>query len=270
MPHSLQFSCALVTGASSGLGEEFARQLAPRSRTLVLVARREPELVELAARLMEAHPDTEVLPCPADLADPAAREALVAGLIAAGHLPDLLVNNAGVGDYGEFATGDWARIKAMLDVNIEALTHLTHMLLPVMLLNGSGAVIQVSSLSCLLPIPDFAVYAATKAYVTSFSEALRLELKPHGIPVLAACPGPVPTGFGANARRYDGSRDMPVYEWFRTPREEVVAETLLALAEDRPRVYPGLKTALAALVIAALPLAILRLALGARPRRHSA
>jgi short-subunit dehydrogenase len=144
------------------------------------------------------------------------------------------------------------------------------MLLPVMLHQGSGAVINVSSLSCLVPIPDFAVYAASKAYVTSFSEALRLELKPHGIPVLAACPGPVPTGFGANARRHDGSRDMPAYEWFRTPREQVVAETLLALAEDRPRVYPGLKTALAAFVISALPLVALRLVLGILPRRHGA
>lgn len=270
MPRDLSFSCALVTGASSGIGAEFARQLAPFCDTVVLVARREPELLDLAASLMANHPDTEILVYPVDLSDPVAREALVANLTAAACLPDLLVNNAGLGDYGEFASGQWPRVKAMLDVNIAALTHLTHALLPAMLHQGAGAVINVSSLACLLPTPDFAVYAATKAYVTSFSEALRIELKPHGIPVLAVCPGPVSTGFGRQARRHDGHRNMPWYEWFRTPREVVVAEALLALIEDRARVYPGIKTALAALAISALPLVALRLIMGLRPRRDRA
>ena len=89
----------------------------------------------------------------------------------------------------------------MIRLNVEALTHLTHALVPGMIRRGGGAVVNVSSLACLLPIPDFAVYAATKAYVTSFSEALRIELRGHGIPVLAVCPGPVHTGFGEVARR---------------------------------------------------------------------
>ncbi len=269
MPSSLSFSCALVTGASSGLGEEFARQLAPFSRSLVLVARREVELVGLADALMTLHPGLEVFPYCADLSDADARGRILSRLEADGLCPDLLVNNAGVGDYGEFASADWERIRAMLEVNIEALTHLTHGLLPGMLREGKGAVINVSSLAGLLPIPDFAVYAATKAYVTSFSEALRLELKPFGIPVLAACPGPVRTGFGANARRSEGGREMPVYKWFYTPRPQVVAETLLALSDRRPRVHPGFRTALAALAISAVPICLLRLILSSRPRKQN-
>jgi len=181
--------------------------------------------------------------------------------------PDLLSNNAGLGDYGEFATADWARIRAMLATNIEALTHLTHALLPAMMRKGRGAVLNVSSLACLLPIPDFAVYAATKAYVTSFSEALRIELKPYGIPVLAVCPGPVATGFGDVARRHGDQRDMPGHDCFYVSREQVVAESLAALAARRARVYPGLRIALAALVLSALPIAAIRLAMSFRPRR---
>jgi short-subunit dehydrogenase len=268
MPRSISHSCALITGASSGLGEEFALQLATRVDKMVLVARREPQLRQLAATLQEAHPALEVLVYPADLADTSEREDLVENLILQGFIPDLLVNNAGLGDYGEFVSSDWVRVRAMLATNIEALTHLTHALVPAMIRCGRGAVVNVSSLASLLPIPDFAVYAATKAYVTSFSEALRIELKDHGIPVLAVCPGPVPTGFGEVARRHGSGPEMPVYRKFYVPREQVVAESIRALDNARARVYPGLKTALAACLIAALPIAAIRLAMGFRPRKR--
>jgi short-subunit dehydrogenase len=136
-----------------------------------------------------------------------------------------------------------------------------------MIRRGNGAVVNVSSLASLLPIPDFAVYAATKAYVTSFSEALRIELRQHGIPVLAVCPGPVHTGFGEVARRDEHLPGMPARECFYVPREQVVAESLVALESNRARVYPGLKTAAAALVISVIPIVLLRVALGFRPRR---
>jgi short-subunit dehydrogenase len=267
MPQSVNFSCALITGASSGLGEEFALQLAPRVGKLVLVARREERLLQVAARVRAWYPTVEVLVYVADLTDFTEREDLVENLILQRFIPDLLVNNAGCGDYGEFVSADWAKIRTMLGLNMEALTHLTHALLPAMIRCGRGALINVSSLASLVPMPDFAVYAATKAYVTSFSEALRIELKEHGIPVLAVCPGPVKTEFGEVARRHGEPREIPGHRCFYVSKEQVVAAALAALDSKRARVYPGLKTAAAAFLIATLPIAIIRIAMGFRPRR---
>lgn len=261
-----QFDCVLITGASSGLGEEFAIQLASRARRLVLVARREALMETLAERIRSEAPHIQITVLAADLADSSERLRLVNALSAADLVPDLLVNNAGLGDYGDFATSEWQRIEAMLRVNMEALTHLTHAMLPGMIRKGGGAVINVSSLASLLPIPDFAVYAATKAYVTSFSEALRIELKPHDIPVLAVCPGPVHTGFGDVAKRGTNGRNIPGREWFFVPKKTVVAEALAALDQNRARVYPGLRTAAAALLISAVPLLMLRAVMSLRPR----
>ncbi len=267
MPRSFPYSSALVTGASSGLGEEFALQLAPCVRQLVLVARREALLQDLAETIRGHFPMVDVRVFSADLALASERERLVENITSEGVLPDLLVNNAGLGDYGEFVSAEWPKLEAMLRLNVEALTHLTHLLVPSMVRRGSGAVINVSSLASLLPIPDFAVYAATKAYVTSFSEALRLELKSHGIPVLAVCPGPVHTEFGEVARRREGGPEMPGREWFYVPKEQVVSESLAALLENRARVYPAFKTAAAALAISLLPIIAVRLVMGLRPRR---
>lgn len=262
------YSCALITGASSGLGEEFALQLAPFAEHLVLVARREILLEKLAARILAGFPDCRVTVLAADLAASPERERLIATLAERGLVPDLLVNNAGLGDYGEFATAEWSKLEAMLRVNVEALTHLAHALVPGMIRAGRGAVVNVSSLASLLPIPDFAVYAATKAYVTSFSEALRIELRDHGIPVLAVCPGPVHTGFGEVAHRDEHVPGMPVREWFYVPREQVVRESLAALRNGRARVYPAWKTAVAAMAISALPILLLRVVMSSRPRRR--
>lgn len=267
MPETSSFSCALVTGASAGLGEEFAIQIAPRVGKLVLVARREPLLLQLADRVRAKFPHVAVAVFAVDLNVESERETLVKTLAERGFLPDLLVNNAGLGDYGEFATAEWERIRSMLRVNIEALTHLSHALLPEMIRRGGGAIINVSSLASTLPIPDFAVYAATKAYVSSFSEALRIELKDHHIPVLAVCPGPVRTEFGKVSRRSPDGPGMPSKKSFYVPKEQVVEESLTALDRNVARVYPGLKIAAAAFVITALPMFVLRFAMGFRPRR---
>lgn len=234
---------------------------------MVLVARREALMESLAERIRSAAPEVNITIHAADLSDSAQRLHLVQSLSSAGLQPDLLVNNAGLGDYGDFTTSEWPRIEAMLRVNMEALTHLTHAMLPDMIRVGGGAVINVSSLASLLPIPDFAVYAATKAYVSSFSEALRIELKPHGIPVLAVCPGPVHTGFGDVAKRGTNGRNIPGREWFFVPKETVVAEALAALDRNRARVYPGLRTAAAALLISAMPLLMIRAVMSLRPRK---
>lgn len=261
-----RYACALVTGASAGIGAEFARQLAPRCEVLVLVARRAERLVELAGELEEAHPGLRVMPLEADLTDPSARLQAVGHLLSKGLVPDLLINNAGMGDYGEFATSDWMKVEAMLRLNVEALTHLTHALLPTMIEQRAGAILNVSSLASIVPMPDFAVYAATKAYVTSFSEALRIEVREHGIRVMALCPGPVHTEFGEIAGRGPGT-DFGAREWFYVPQEQVVREALEGLAADKPRVYPGLRVALAAAAISLVPIAIIRLVMASRPRK---
>ncbi|HEX7260589.1 MAG TPA: SDR family oxidoreductase [Luteolibacter sp.] len=267
MPDPVCYSCALVTGASSGLGEEFALQIAPRVRELVLVARRELLLQQLADRIREKFPQVAVTVLAVDLSSQTEREQLAAALAEKGLSPDLLVNNAGLGDYGEFASAGWEKLQTMLHVNIEALTHLSHALVPEMIRRGGGAIVNVSSLASVLPIPDFAVYAATKAYVTSFSEALRIELREHRIRVLAVCPGPVRTEFGKVSRRSPDSLGMPAKKSFYVPKEQVVAEALTALDRKAARVYPALKTAAAGFLLSALPMPLLRFVMGFRPRR---
>ncbi len=260
-----EFRCALITGASSGLGLEYARQLAPRVETLVLVARRENLLEEIATDLVTEFPRLRVKVFASDLVEDAGRNHLINALSQADLYPDCLINNAGMGDYGEFRTSDWSKIEQMIRLNMEALTHLTHALLPG-LMARRGAILNVSSLASVLPIPDFAVYAATKSYVTSFSEALRLELRDQGVRILAVCPGPVKTGFGEVARRGNDGK-LPVQESFYVPADKVVRDSIKALLQDRPRIYPGLKVAAAAAVIGLLPIAAVRLIMSARPRR---
>lgn len=265
---SRSYDCALITGASSGLGEEFARQLAPRCRHIVLVARRRHRLETLALSLENYHPGLSVHIQAADLSDPRSTTHLLLFLASERLVPDLVVNNAGLGDYGDFVSSDWSRVEAMLQVNIRALTFLCHSLIPAMREMGRGTILNVSSIASLFPIPDFAVYAATKAYVTSFTEALRMETREHGIEVMAMCPGPVPTEFGDVARR-EGTAPQPRVpdKWFTIPREQAVAETLRALETGKARHYPGWQVALVAGILAVTPACILRLALGRRPRR---
>lgn len=259
------FRCALITGASSGLGLEYARQLAPRVEALILVARRESLLIQIASDLVAQYPHLRVKTLAVDLVEESGRHHLINTLSQAELYPDCLINNAGMGDYGEFRTSDWSKTAQMIRLNMEALTHLSHALLP-SLIARRGAILNVSSLASVLPIPDFAVYAATKAYVTNLSEALRLELRDKGVRVLAVCPGPVKTGFGEIARRRSDSK-LPVQEAFYVPAAKVVRDSLKALLRDRPRIYPGLKVATAATIIGLLPLAAIRLVMSARPRK---
>lgn len=263
----LHYDRIIITGASSGFGKAFAETLASRAAELALIARNGDALRRLAAALEARHPALRVSVLPCDLADEASLDALVSHL---DNLPPgrtLLVNNAGAGDYGEFADGRWEKIRALLRLNVESLTRLCHALIPAMKRNG-GDIINISSLGALLPIPDFAVYAATKAYVSSLSEALRLELREHGVRVLAVCPGPVSTGFGKAARRpgFTGNM-MPGRNAFDTSVETVVKDSLRALSCGRARVFPGMKIRLAALLLSIAPLGLVRLFMGGRPRK---
>lgn len=258
--------CALITGASAGLGEEYARQWAPRCKRMVLVARRVDRLQALAESLRQQH-DLCVHVVESNLIEPAAREALFSQLQEMAWHPDLLINNAGMGDYGSFVDASWDKLQDMMRLNMEALTHLTALFVPSMRQQRRGAIVQISSLASILPIPDFAVYAATKAYVTSFTEALRIELREDGIRVLAVCPGPVHTEFGQVASRAAGASFDGMRESFYVSKEQVVAETLRAVDADEARVYPGKKIALAAWGISRLPISLLRRIMATRPRR---
>jgi uncharacterized protein len=224
-------------------------------------------LESLAGRLRRDHPELEVAVVAADLSESGGRLRVKERLDELGWNPDLLINNAGLGDYGEFASAEWGKTRAMLAVNIEALTHLAHLMVPGMIERGGGAIMNVSSLASLLPIPDFAVYAATKAYVTSFSEALRIELHGHGIEVLAVCPGPVHTEFGEVAKRGSNKRGMPAHKYFYISKRQVVDESLRALEKRRARVFPGCRIRLAALFISVIPIRLMRKLMGLRPRR---
>ena len=269
MSGSRYYNSVLITGASSGLGEEYARQLAGSCNQMILIARREDLLVQLASDLKSLYPHLDVLHFAVDLVDREARTNFIQLLEDHGARPDLIVNNAGMGDFGEFAESEWSTLEQMLELNINALTHLTHALLPHMCKNNFGDILNVSSLASVLPIPDFAVYAASKAYVTSFSEAIRMELKDYNVNVLAVCPGPVHTGFGKVAMRGEEKNKIPGSEFFYTPKEQVVSESVDALIKRRARIYPGWKTAAAAFAITALPIVALRLIMGRRTRKDA-
>ncbi|QFP76875.1 SDR family oxidoreductase [Deinococcus sp. AJ005] len=187
-------STALITGASSGIGEAIARQLAAHGANLILVARSERKLQVLAEDLTRQYGiRAEVIAI--DLSHPDAGKLLQDEVTARGLHVDLLVNNAGFGGFSEFARQDQAEIGEMIAVNIMALTDLTRRFLPAMLERGRGRVLNVASTAGFIPGPLMAVYYATKAYVLSFSEAVNEELRGTGLSVTALCPGPVDTGF---------------------------------------------------------------------------
>lgn len=193
MKTSLAGRTALVTGASSGLGVAFARDLAQRGCNLVLVARSEAPMQQLATALRAN--GTVVQVRPTDLADAAAREWLAASLAAEGVTVDVLVNNAGFGVFGAFAATDWSRLEAMLTVDVLALTHLSRLFLPAMRERGFGRVLQVASTAAFQPTPGYAAYAAAKSYVLEFSHALDVELRGSGVRCTVVSPGVTATGF---------------------------------------------------------------------------
>ena len=202
LPLSTRTSTALITGASSGIGESLARQLAARGANLILVARNETRLEALAAEL-RAHCHVQVHVLPADLNRPDAAADLSREVRARGLTVDILVNNAGLGSYGEFSTQQTTEIDHMIAVNISALTGLTRAFLPDMLTRGRGRVLNVASTAAFQPGPLMAVYYATKAYVLSFSEAVAEEVAGSGVFVTALCPGPVQTGFQAVSQLHE-------------------------------------------------------------------
>ena len=194
LPEPSDSATALVTGASSGIGEAIARELASRGHGVTLVARREERLRELAGELTGAH-DVRAEAVPADLREVASREGLARRIRQLGLEVEILVNNAGFGGSGNMAQADRKRLMAMVQVNCEALLDLQARYLPAMVQRGRGAVINVASTAAFQPLPGTATYAATKAFVLSLSEAVHEELKGTGVTLMAVCPGPVKTEF---------------------------------------------------------------------------
>jgi short-subunit dehydrogenase len=227
-----QETYALITGASSGIGECFAHALAARTRNLVLAARSKEKLESLAQELSSRH-GVRAVPLVSDLSVPGAATALAEKLRAQQISVDLLINNAGFGGRGEFWDLPPERVSQMLRLNVQAVVELTHLLLPHMIERRAGAIINVSSTSSFQPVPYTAVYAATKAFVTSFSMSLAEETRPYGICVVTLCPGGTRTHFfvAGNYRK----RTLP--GGLQAP-EEVVAAALAALDRGGGLVVP--------------------------------
>jgi len=257
---------ALITGASSGIGREFARQLAKCARRIVLVARRSERLANLRDELLNQNPNLDVHVRVVDLTDNAQIESLIDSLARDKVDVDLLINNAGLGDSGPFATSDPIRNEQMALVNVMALTSLTRRLLPHMVAKRRGGILNISSSAGFLPIPGDAVYAATKAYVTSFSEALRAELRGTGVSVCAVCPGPVRTEFQEVAKRPGGQPEMGSKIFFVSVRQ-VARAGLAALEADRPVVIPGFAMKFAMFLSRLMPMPVVRLAVRLSPGR---
>ncbi|WP_438013906.1 SDR family oxidoreductase [Sorangium sp. So ce315] len=216
---------ALVTGASMGIGEAFARELSRRGATVILTARSEAKLAALASELGDAHVIA------ADLAAPGAAQRLFDAVTAKGLEVDVLVNNAGFGVHGAFGDIALATQREQVDLNVGALVELTHLFMPV-IERRRGGVIQVASTGAFVSIPYFAVYAATKAFVLSFSEALWAEYRPRGVRVLALCPGATETAF------FQRSGDVPMADRRARP-EDVVRLGLAAFAAGRATAVHG-------------------------------
>ena len=264
----LQGCNALITGASAGIGREFARQLGGRARSLTLIARREQSLNELRDELNQQHPKLAISFRKTDLADLEQLKDLLAWLDHERIDVDLLINNAGVGDLGPFAKSDPVRNEQMMLVNVVALTSLTRHLLPQMIAKQGGGILNISSSAGFLPIPGDAVYAATKAYVTSFSEALRAELRGTGISVCTLCPGPVSTEFHEVASRPGrNAKPGPGPGFLEVSVEEVVREALASLEADRPLVIPGLAMKIVMFLGRLTPMPLLRLLFRLVPTR---
>ena len=227
-------STALVTGASSGIGEQLARQLAARGVNLALVARSEDRLNALSAELRQAHPSASITVITADLSTADAPRELVDRLEQADVTVDLLINNAGVGSHQRFVDEDPAAVLRQIQLNCVSPVALTAKLLPGMLTRDTGGIINVASTAAFQPVPTMAVYGAGKAFVLSFTEALWAETRASGVRVLALCPGPTDTRF------FETAGEEQFLTRGRQSPQQVAAAALQAYESGRaPSIVPG-------------------------------
>lgn len=254
--------CALVTGASSGIGAAIAREYARRGKPLVLTARRAERLEALAAELRALVPVTVI---PADLADRDAPAALFAATNARGLFVDTLVNNAGYGVPGRFLSAGWRAHADFLQVMITAVGELTHLYLPAMEAAGRGRILNVASLAGLVPAsPGHTMYGATKSWLIRFSECLALEVAPRGVHVTALCPGFTYSEFhDANGMRATVSK-LPKWLWLDS--DTVARIGVEAVESGRTRVITGAPNKLVASLCKYLPDPFARALVGSRTK----
>ena len=232
---------ALITGASSGIGLEFARIFARENHNLVLVARSADKLRQLASELEKAH-GTRSLILAADLSEPGAPAYILDQTTRAGITVDVLVNNAGFGQSGLFAESDLEECLRQIQLNVTALTHLTRLYLPEMIDRGSGKILNVASTAAFQPGPLMAVYYATKAYVLHFSEAIANELENSGLTVSCLCPGPTATEFHKRA----GATDLNLLRYGIMDACTVAEDGYRGLMAGKPVVISGFQNWLVA------------------------
>jgi uncharacterized protein len=243
-------STCLVTGASSGIGAEIARELARRGHHVTLAARREERLRELAEEVSDEH-GVQAETVSADVASQSARKRLKAELTKRNLAVEVLVNNAGFGSGGAFVELEAEKEAEMVRTNVEAVVALTGIFVPEMVERGRGAVLNVASLIAFQPVPFQATYGATKAAVLSFSDALHEELRGTGVTVTSVCPGPVRTEFGASGGF--GGADDRIPDRFWLDADRVAAEAVNALEKGDRVVVPGARNQIAALYGQHLP-----------------
>lgn len=237
----------LITGASSGIGEEFARRLAAEGHNLVVTARSEKALHELCDELMIKNKIMAHYVV-ADLTQHDGESHVFDETEKHGFEVDWLINNAGFGAYGDFAKVDLDKQTGMIELNIRSLIALTHRYLPGMRERRSGTIINVSSAAGFQPLPYMAVYAATKSFVTSFSEAIAEENRDHGIQIMALCPGSTKTNFFKAA-----SMDNPIHAKGQQTVDEVVDTALRGVRQGRTRIISGLTNYITATAVNVVP-----------------
>jgi short-subunit dehydrogenase len=268
LPAPTKNTAALVTGSSSGIGADLARQLAARGHGLILVARREDRLTALASTLAEAHGvRTEVIAT--DLTDADSRGALPTEVESRGLTVDILVNNAGFTTMGPVSGATRNDELAMVRTNVEAVVDLCTLFLAGMVRRGRGAILNTASTAAYQPVPGQAVYGASKSFVLSYGWALGVELKGTGVTVTTLCPGPVETGFAEAAGLPDeeAAAALPKFMWL--PSEQVAKAALDGLAAGRSVVIPGAANRAGALFGHLIPKSWLLPALAQRhPRLH--
>lgn len=248
MYSSLRGKWALITGASSGLGVDFARQLAAMGVNVVLVARRDDRLQTVAAEVRQTY-GIQAETIALDLSQDGAPQALYDRLNAAGRTVEVLINNAGFGLYGRFTELDWAREHEMLQIDITTVVHLTKLFAADMVARKSGYILQVSSIGAFTPSPLYASYSAAKSFVLHFSEAVNYELRGTGVSITTTCPGPTATEFLAVS-----GQDRTWYQRMTMMNSpDVVKASLRAMLSRKASVVPGWMNALSAWSMRLLP-----------------
>jgi uncharacterized protein len=248
LPPPTKGSAVVVTGASSGIGEEFAREFARRGYQLVLIARRADRLRAIAETLSGG---THVLPV--DLSSPADRATLPDQVAALGLVPDILVNNAGMSNLGPVATSDPEAELRLIEVDVSAVVDLCSRFVPGMVDRGRGAVLNVASVGAFGPVPGQATYGAAKAFVLSYTDAMRQELQGTGVTAATLCPGPVRTGFGEGMGIPDeeAEKSLPKFLW--KDAAAVAKAGVDGLASGKRVIVPGAPNRVASMINHHLP-----------------